>query len=180
MTNTLAVTLMQIMNVGSRPLMSLSQLDEQMSSQCFMQRLNASANNQKQDVRLKQAGAAPLPKDHTIRPKQRTIGNCLIADLGLTTRVITACKSDRFEFESFLQILSSKGWVTIVCYEFRNGRGRRKMYYANGQTRLLLVDLPQSVVLEMAQTDFQRNWTAYYEEFQKRTPDSRVSVAFPA
>ena len=178
MIHTLEATLFQIMHDEARPKMTLNQLDERLGSKNLITRFSALAN------RLSTAGTTPKakdrePKDRFHRPGERTVGNCRILNLGLSTRIITSGLAGGLDFEAFLQILSANGWVTIVCYEYRNGHARRKMYYADGQSRLLMVDLPRSVVLEMAQADFQRNWPAYFEEFRNE-PTSHAKLAFPA
>jgi hypothetical protein len=175
MTNLIAGTLMQIRYAGVRPSATLSQLDEQIVSKRLLDRLNTCTDA------ARAAGVAPLPKDKAVKLNQAKANESFrIASLGLTTRVVTACKTQAGEFETFLQIYSTCGWLTVACYEFRHGRGRRKMYYVSGEMRAMQVDLPSSALLEMAGEDFQRNWTAYYEEFLKSSETFNRQLAFPA
>ncbi|HEY9791665.1 MAG TPA: hypothetical protein V6D22_14775 [Candidatus Obscuribacterales bacterium] len=166
---------MQIRQAGIRPSATLSQLDEQIVSRRLLDRLNNCADSSKA------AGEAPLPKDKAAKLNQATIAQTFrIATLGLATRIVTACKSHTGEFEAFLQVYGISGWLTVCTYEFRQGRGRRKMYYASGAMRTMQVDLPASSLLEMAGEDFHRNWTAYYEEFLHSSSADYRQLVFPA
>lgn len=77
-------------------------------------------------------------------------------------------------FNSSLQWRNGDKWITIACYEYRHGHGYRYTYSPAAPSKPFPMDLPLSVVQEMAREDFARNWAKYCRDFSKQNVGSRT------
>src|SRR5579883_1907285 len=82
-----------------------------------------------------------------------------------TARLVTRTDPENFEFQTILQVLNDSAWSTVGCYECKRGHACRYLYSANGTVDPFIMDLPASVVKQMACLDFQRNWLKYWRDF---------------
>lgn len=61
-------------------------------------------------------------------------------------------------FSVNLQARIDGQWKTIATYQFRNGQSVRTTYARTGVSSSMVINLPATVVREMAYEDFSRNW----------------------
>ncbi|MBI1272244.1 hypothetical protein GC174_17590 [bacterium] len=61
-------------------------------------------------------------------------------------------------FSVNLQARIDGQWKTIASYQFRNGQSVRTTYARTGVSSSMVINLPATVVREMAYEDFSRNW----------------------
>lgn len=62
------------------------------------------------------------------------------------------------DFTLNLQVMEAGLWNTVASYESRNGRSVRSIYGREGVTSSMVLNLPATVVKQMAVEDFSRNW----------------------
>lgn len=90
--------------------------------------------------------------------------NAIINRLADSARIITKLDSAE-SFNCELQLLNDGNWKTVIAYEYQRGAGKRYSCYNDGFKRPFNMDLPVSIVREMAKEDFQRNWSTYCNDF---------------
>jgi len=65
------------------------------------------------------------------------------------------------DFTLNLQVLEAGSWTTIAAYESRNGRSVKTTYGRDGVTSSMVLNLPATVIKQMAVEDFSRNWVSH-------------------
>jgi hypothetical protein len=102
--------------------------------------------------------------------------NVSIEQLGNHCRVVAAERFGvNFDSNTRLQTSLLGGWTTIACYETRLGQSFRFVYQKDGSQLQYKLDLPATVIKEMAAEDFKRNYNGYLANFIKA--DSRFQTS---
>lgn len=83
------------------------------------------------------------------------------------------------EFNIRLEAKIMDSWRTIAAYYSREERIARVMYRIDGRRKQIDVQLPSSVVKEMAEEDFMHNWERHYRGYMMQKPSS-IWLEFPA
>jgi hypothetical protein len=176
-----------IQYAGGRSALTLQQIDESIASKQLLLRMhqlahsapdNADANALKALAR--KPVPAPSPKPEPVNAPLTSLAQdvSIVHNLALTTRLVTTCDGmNPSDFTVCLQVRGAWEWTTIVTYSYKNGKGCRHMHGFRGGDRKFWIDLPRSVVLEMAGEDLQRNWTAYCDMFLQQTPVLSVAAS---
>jgi len=83
------------------------------------------------------------------------------------------------EFQIKLEAAILNNWTTIAAYYSQNNRIARVMYRTDGRRKQIDMQLPSSVVKEMAEEDFMHNWQRHYRGYMMQQPSS-IWLEFPA
>lgn len=83
------------------------------------------------------------------------------------------------EFQIKLEAAIMSNWTTIAAYYSQNNRIARVMYRTDGRRKQIDMQLPASVVKEMAEEDFMHNWQRHYRGYMMQQPSS-IWLEFPA
>lgn len=83
------------------------------------------------------------------------------------------------DFHIKLEALIVNSWITIAAYYSQDGRIARVMYRTDGRRKQIDMQLPPSVVKEMAEEDFMHNWERHYRGYMMQQPSS-IWLEFPA
>jgi hypothetical protein len=83
------------------------------------------------------------------------------------------------EFHIKLEAYIFESWTTIAAYYSQNNRIARVMYRTDGRRKQIDMQLPASVVKEMAEEDFMHNWERHYRGYMMQQPSS-IWLEFPA
>lgn len=92
---------------------------------------------------------------------------------------ISESSSNQNEFNIRLEAKIMDSWRTIAAYYSREERIARVMYRIDGRRKQIDVQLPSSVVKEMAEEDFMHNWERHYRGYMMQKPSS-IWLEFPA
>ncbi|MGD9683395.1 MAG: hypothetical protein AB7W16_19695 [Candidatus Obscuribacterales bacterium] len=65
------------------------------------------------------------------------------------------------DFTLNLQVIEAGLWTTIAAYESRTGRSVKTTFGRDGVTSSMVLNLPATVVKQMAVEDFSRNWASH-------------------
>lgn len=108
-------------------------------------------------------GPAPAPQFASVEVETRVF----IERLAENCRILSAdVPAEAAVFSIKLQAQASGLWRTIASYDCRLDRATRHVYRPDGSKDYFDMDLPVSVVKEMAWEDFRRNWQVYCIAFQ--------------
>lgn len=83
------------------------------------------------------------------------------------------------EFHIKLEAFIMNAWITIAAYYSQNDRIARVMYRTDGRRKQIDMQLPPSVVKEMAEEDFMHNWERHYRGYMMQQQSS-IWLEFPA
>lgn len=83
------------------------------------------------------------------------------------------------EFHIRLEAYILDSWTTIAAYYSQDNRIARVMYRTDGRRKQIDMQLPASVVKEMAEEDFMSNWQRHYRGYMMQQPSS-IWLEFPA
>ena len=128
----------------------------------------------------------PVPLVHVERvqkptQEQQSIeveARMLIQRLAENCRILSAdAPSDAFSYSIKLQSEVDGRWTTIASYECGLNWAARYLYHRDGRREHLDLDLPVSVVREMAKEDFLRNWATYTQQYNQDDPTNRQRLA---
>ncbi|MBC7997246.1 MAG: 50S ribosomal protein L11 methyltransferase [Leptolyngbya sp.] len=92
---------------------------------------------------------------------------------------ISESSTNQNEFNIRLEAKIMDSWRTIAAYYSREERIARVMYRIDGRRKQIDVQLPSSVVKEMAEEDFMHNWERHYRGYMMQKPSS-IWLEFPA
>jgi hypothetical protein len=177
----LSSALERIQHAGGRASVTLDQIEEQMGSKQLLTRMNQvthSSPSTADAIALKRIARKPTPAPMTGATGKPSAETSLVLVMASDIRVVTTCDSmNPSDFEVFLQIHKGSGWTNIVTYSFKNGRGMRWVHGAEGWSNTLKLDLPCSVVLEMAGEDLQRNWLLYRHLYLEQVKANRIAYS---
>lgn len=92
-------------------------------------------------------------------------GSVSVKKLAEYCRVMVAVSADETSFAVKLQALSMNNWATVVAYESRPAGSVHTTYNRDGSFRAMALELPSTVVQQMAIEDLTRNWNLYCTRF---------------
>ncbi|MCC7527557.1 MAG: hypothetical protein IT342_03475 [Candidatus Melainabacteria bacterium] len=120
-------------------------------------------------------------KDNTIFEPEELKGSIgAVVQLSDCCRVlINESTSSEDDFHIKLEALIVSSWITIAAYYSQGGRIARVMYRTDGRRKQIDMQLPASVVKEMAEEDFMHNWERHYRGYMMQQPSS-IWLEFPA
>lgn len=93
--------------------------------------------------------------------------------------VINESSTNTDEFHIRLEASILEKWTTIAAYYSQDERIARVMYRTDGRRKQIDMQLPSSVVKEMAEEDFMHNWERHYRGYMMQQPSS-IWLEFPA
>ncbi len=110
----------------------------------------------------------------------------LVDTIGAVVQLSDCCRvlinestSNVDEFQIKLEAAIMSNWTTIAAYYSQNNRIARVMYRTDGRRKQIDMQLPASVVKEMAEEDFMHNWQRHYRGYMMQQPSS-IWLEFPA
>lgn len=120
-------------------------------------------------------------KDNTIFEPEELKGSIgAVVQLSDCCRVlINESTTSEDDFHIKLEALIMSSWITIAAYYSQDGRIARVMYRTDGRRKQIDMQLPPSVVKEMAEEDFMHNWERHYRGYMMQQPSS-IWLEFPA
>jgi hypothetical protein len=120
-------------------------------------------------------------KDNAIfEPEELSDAIGAVVQLADCCRVlINESTTNNDEFHIKLEAYIRNSWTTIAAYYSQNNRIARVMYRTDGRRKQIDMQLPSSVVKEMAEEDFMHNWERHYRGYMMQQPSS-IWLEFPA
>ncbi len=110
----------------------------------------------------------------------------LVGSIGAVVQLSDCCRvlinestNNVDEFHIKLEASIMNSWITIAAYYSQNDRIARVMYRTDGRRKQIDMQLPPSVVKEMAEEDFMHNWERHYRGYMMQQPSS-IWLEFPA
>ncbi len=117
---------------------------------------------------------------HIFEPEALTESIGAVVQLSDCCRVlIDESTANEDEFQIKLEALIRNAWITIAAYYSQNNHIARVMYRTDGRRKQIDMQLPPSVVKEMAEEDFMHNWERHYRGYMMQQPSS-IWLEFPA
>jgi hypothetical protein len=88
-----------------------------------------------------------------------------ISLLARNCRTVTNSAYSSDNFSSRLEMQINGNWTTLLSYDCHHGLSFRYVYLPNGKVTPCQLDLPPTVIKQMSQEDFARNWLQYCKAF---------------
>ncbi len=112
------------------------------------------------------------------QPSAEIEARMFIDRLAENCRILSAdVPGESFVCSIKLQTEISGRWTTIASYDCGLNWAARYLYHPDGRRDHLDLDLPVSVVNEMAREDFLRNWESYARNYAQDGPQSKQRLA---
>ena len=112
------------------------------------------------------ARAGRFDKDGSESAEAETAGKQVLKQLDSRNRLVMELAGGKALFYLRQEMLVQGAWQTIAYYEFRDGSCIRYLNKSNGARRALSVNLPQTIVPEMALKDLSKNWQTYARAYE--------------